>query len=119
MALTKNLSRTGLARRIELEDERDQMERLAALPRPAPISCVICGGEVEESPMKENTCYDCYRESFVANSDGLPAEWDANLFDEDAGDALDELGTRVIISGGEVLEIDAPASTSSDDEFPF
>jgi hypothetical protein len=34
----------------------------------------------------------------------LPADWDAQLFDENAGD----LGTHVIISGGEVLEVDAP-----------
>jgi hypothetical protein len=106
MALTtKTLSRTGLARRLELEDERDQQERLVALPRPAPIPCVKCGGEVEESPMKENTCYDCYRESFAIVADDLPAE--------------NDLGTHIIISGGEVFEIDATVPTSPDDEIPF
>ena len=66
MALTKNLKRTGEARRIELADERDL---LASPPRVDPVLCTVCGGVVEESPMQPGLCYDCYRDGVQAIQD--------------------------------------------------
>ena len=98
MALTvKNLKRMGRARQIEKEEDHDNQEHLAAAPRPDPVLCIVCGGAGEESPMRENTCYDCHR------NDGAPADWGADL------------GQHTIISGGEVLELNP--NRPLDDEF--
>lgn len=61
MALTANLKRTGLAARLEAQDERDRAEKLSEIHY-EPVQCLVCGGAVEETPMKKDTCYDCYRD---------------------------------------------------------
>ena len=47
-----------------LEWRADLKEHQANFTGDVAPKCTCCGGEVEKAPMKKNTCYDCYRNSF-------------------------------------------------------
>lgn len=83
---------TGKMKMMYMESHLQLSETIRNNPKGSPVHCDICGGQVESQPMKERVCYDCYR------------------------NITSDLGTRMIVSGGEVIELDAQTSTK---EIPF
>ena len=70
------------------------------------VTICSCGAEVEARPMKEGVCYECYRNP-ITEAQQIERAIDATLHAED-------LGSRMIISGGEVLELGAQTGSCED-----
>lgn len=68
--------------------------------------CTMCGGGVEECPMMRGICYSCYR--------GVVS---AEVKKEPVVEFGTDLGTHVIISGGEALELSSVENQNQ--EIPF
>lgn len=101
------------------KDAREYIDGLRP-EKAAPIICA-CGAEVETAPMKAGVCYDCYSNP-VDEAQAIEREIAERIADTSARVKVvsnpatngtvrktlhtEDLGTRNIISGGEVLEID-------------
>lgn len=124
MALTKNLKCTAKARQIEKADFLDSITQHVPLTDAERVDVLRI---VKASLIRNATESPEFASGLLVQAAKVQAQIDGLIMPMDgpqwtpavfaAGE--DELGTRAIISGGDVLEIDAPAITSSRDEFPF
>lgn len=83
--------------------------------------CTICGGEIEESPMMRGVCYSCYRD--IIGKEQRKAQQIVLDVASTSAPEPENLGTRFIISGGEVMELDTHLESqyelNTEEDMPF
>jgi len=99
------------------------------------VTICSCGAEVEAQPMKAGVCYECYRNP-VTEAQQIEREMETDVIgewldglnqverdfigwvvsDEQTDEILhaEDLGTRMIISGGDMLELGAQTGSCED-----
>lgn len=102
-----------------IEFKEQLKEHQAAYVAPDPILCSKCSQEVETAPMQAGVCYDCYRESLTHRNVTISTleKAQAEVINEE-NEMEEDLGTHVIVSGGEVVELDSPVVNPNED-LPF